>query len=77
MKLPSEIEAACAPLFEAIPFETAMPELLGSRPKETALVEEILRNPALSAQAELAAGLWLYADDGLYLVHFHVRLNWA
>jgi hypothetical protein len=29
----------------------------------TQLVEEILRDPALSGRGDLAAGLWLYVDD--------------
>ena len=40
-----------------------MPHLLGSHPKHTALVQEILKQPALADRADLAAGLWLYVDD--------------
>src|SRR2546430_5282023 len=40
-----------------------MPELLGSRPKETAVVEQILAKSTLSGRAELTTGLWLYVDD--------------
>ncbi len=63
LKLPEEIANACAPLFEALPLESAMAELLGSRPKQTALVEETLKHPALANRPELATGLWLYVDD--------------
>ena len=63
LDLPEEIAAALAPLFAAIPLEQAMPKLTGSEPKETALIEEILQNPALANRPELAAGLWLYADN--------------
>ena len=63
LDLPEEIAAAIAPLFAAIPLEQAMPNLTGSEPKQTALIEEILRNPALANRPELAAGLWLYADN--------------
>jgi hypothetical protein len=61
--LPEEIAAACAPLFEAVPFEKAMGHLLGSHPQQTALVEKVLQSPALANRPELAAGLWLYVDD--------------
>ncbi len=63
MDLPEAIAAAVAPLFAAIPREQAMPNLTGSAPKQTALIETILQNPALKNRPELAAGLWLYADD--------------
>ena len=63
LNLPEPLAAALAPLFAAIPFEQAMPNLTGSEPKQTALIEEILRNPLLANCPELAAGLWLYADD--------------
>lgn len=63
LNLPSEIAAACAPLFAALPPEQAMERLLGSHPKETALVETLLRDPALADRPDLAAGLWLYVDD--------------
>lgn len=63
MNLPEEIATACAPLFEALPLESAMGELLGSHPKQTALVQEILKHPALANRPELATGIWLYVDD--------------
>jgi hypothetical protein len=40
-----------------------MGRLVGSDPKHTRLVEELLRNPALADRPELASGLWLYVDD--------------
>jgi len=63
VKLPDEIAAACAPLFEALPLEQAMSRLLGSHPKHASLVEETLLSPALVNRPDLAAGLWLYVDD--------------
>ncbi len=63
MNLPQEIAEACAPLFEALPLERAMGELLGSHPKQTALVEKVLANPVLSNRPELCSALWLYVDD--------------
>lgn len=63
LTLPPEIASACAPLFEAMPFESAMSQLVGSAPKQTALVQETLRHPALAGKPELASALWLYVDD--------------
>jgi len=63
LTLPKDIAEACAPLFEAIPFEQAMTRLLGSHPKQKALLESVLRHPALANRPDLAAGLWLYVDD--------------
>lgn len=64
--LTPDVVAACAPLFEMLPLEQAMPHLLGShsQPAElTTLIETILRSPALAARPALGAALWLYADD--------------
>jgi hypothetical protein len=63
MNLPEEIAAACKPLFDTLPLDGAMPQLVGSYPKHTELVEEVLRHPALAGRPELAAALWLYVDD--------------
>jgi hypothetical protein len=63
LNLPAEIAVACKPLFDALPLDQAMPHLLGSHPQQTALVEEILRHPALADRPELATGLWLYVDN--------------
>ena len=63
LNLPDELSKACEPLFGKIPFEDAMPRLTGSDPKHTELVEEILQRPELQNRPDLAAGLWLYADD--------------
>jgi len=63
LTLPNEIATACAPLFEAIPLDQAMRALQGSAPKQTELVQALLRDPALANRPELATGLWLYVDD--------------
>ena len=63
MDLPAEIFEACAPLSEVLPLEKAMPHLIGSHPKHTQLVEEILQKPVFTNRLELVAGLWLYVDD--------------
>src|SRR4051794_18122244 len=63
MTLPEAIAGALEPLFAALPLEQAMGQLTGSAPKQTALVQEILKNPTLANRPELAAGLWLYVDD--------------
>lgn len=61
--LPEEIAAACAPLFEAVPLESAMGKLVGSTLQKTDLVNQVLQSPALTNRPELAAGLWLYVGD--------------
>lgn len=63
LNLPPEIAAACAPLFDALPLEQAMKDLVGSLPKQTALVESLVQQPALADHPDLIAGLWLYVDD--------------
>ena len=63
LDLPPDIALACAPLFDALPLEQAMPHLLGSYPQHSDLVEAVLRAPALANRPALAAGLWLYAGD--------------
>lgn len=63
LNLPDPLAAACAPLFEAIPLDQAMPRLQGSHPRQTALVEQLLKDPALNGRPDLAAALWLYVDD--------------
>lgn len=63
MELPDDVMRACAPLFEALPLERSMPRLVGSNPTRADLVEEALRDPAISGRPALAAALWLYVDD--------------
>lgn len=61
--LPSAIAEACAPLFAAVPLDQAMSRLIGSFPCQIGLVESVLGDPVLAGRPELAAALWLYADD--------------
>ena len=63
LTLPKELSEALEPLFTTLPLEQAMARLQGSHPQHAALVQEILRNPALSGRPELASALWLYVDD--------------
>ena len=57
------IARSCAALFDILPLNEAMPQLTGSRPKHTELVEAILKEWTLADRPELAAGLWLYVDN--------------
>jgi hypothetical protein len=65
LSLPADIGVALEPLFETIPFEQAMPELVtGFRPSSyAATVDELLASPALRGQPDLTAGVLVYADD--------------
>lgn len=63
LNLPNDIAEACAPLFEALPLDEAMPHLLGSHPNHITLMEEVLSNPVVGERPELVAALWLYVDD--------------
>ncbi len=66
MKLPHPLSETLAPLFEKLPLDAAMPELLPKQPisdELVALVEELTGLPSIKANPTLAAGLWLYVDD--------------
>lgn len=63
MNLPEPIARACAPLFEELPIESAMPSLRGSNPSRAELVTQVAQSPELQGRPELQAGLWLYVDD--------------
>ena len=63
LNLPTEVAEACAPLFEAIPFEKSMLQLVGFDAKQVALVEKIVSLPAISSKPSLIPGLWLYVDE--------------
>lgn len=66
MALPDDIANACAPLFETLPLDEAMPGLVvrgAAKPERVALVEQVMGHPALRGKASLCAGLWLYVDD--------------
>ncbi len=68
MNLPAEIAEACRELFEQLPIESAMSELLETHPSHSELVEKTLSHPAMANRDDLAAGLWLYVND-LYRSH--------
>src|SRR5579872_3641699 len=63
MKLPDNIAAACKPLFDALPLEKAMPNLLGSHPTHVDVLQQVLQHEALANRPELASALWLYVFE--------------
>lgn len=66
MTLPDDIANAVAPLFDQLPLDTAMTQLVvttGATTDQLALVEGIVTSPAIRGRDALAAGLWLYADE--------------
>ncbi len=66
MKLPESIATVLMPLFDEIPLDQAMSELVvthRARPDRVTLVERLLEHSALRAHDTLAAGLWLYIDE--------------
>ena len=66
MRLPESISTALKPLFDEVPLEQAMGELVvtqGARPDRVSLVERLLEHPAIRGKETLAAGLWLYIDE--------------
>ena len=66
MNLPESVATAMSPLFERLPLEAAMPDLVVSRPAEgevLALAQGAVGDPAIQANPALAAGIWLFVDD--------------
>ncbi|MEM6393695.1 MAG: hypothetical protein AAF797_13050 [Planctomycetota bacterium] len=66
MQLPDAIAQAAAPVFEALPLDQAMPDLVPSAAAGSPVVDAVqaaVAHPALADHPELQAGLWLYADD--------------
>ena len=66
MKLPLPLSDLLAPLFEALPLESAMPELVPQHAGNVVLADQlngILANPLIQQSPALQAGLWLYIDD--------------
>ena len=64
--LPEQIEAAVAPVFEALPFDQAMHTLVpveGASPDVLAVVQRVVQDPALDGHDAIKAGLWLYVDE--------------
>ncbi len=64
-QLPGPIEAAVQPLWQALPLERALGVLVVQRPlsEHAALVESIVKQPAIASKPPLCAGLWLYVDE--------------
>ncbi|MEM1212172.1 MAG: hypothetical protein AAGI68_07720 [Planctomycetota bacterium] len=65
MQLPDAIAHATAPVFDALPLEQAMPELVPSGDASAPVLEAVkhaVSDPTLADYPGLRAGLWLYAD---------------
>jgi len=66
MNLPKDIAGACAPLFEILPPDKAMDQLVvttGAKDDVVAMVNQVLQTPHVGGNPYLAAGLWLYVDE--------------
>lgn len=66
MQLPESLQSILSPVFEALPLEKAMATLCpssGAGPELRALLENLLRDPAIATNRPLQAGLWLYVDE--------------
>lgn len=63
MTLPESIQIAVNPLFDALPLDQAMSQLVVTKPGPTDLVASIVAGPALKAHPGLRSGLWLYVDQ--------------
>ncbi len=63
--LPEVVAVVVAPLFEVLPLDRAMADLVvSSTPKALSeRVDALARVPAIGSNAALVAGLWLYVDD--------------
>lgn len=64
MQLTQDVARAVQPLFDRLPLENAMTQLVvrdGATKETIALVESVLKDPAITPP--LAAGLWLYIDE--------------
>ena len=63
MNLPEDVAAVLTPLFEVLPLDVAMPELIPHGVNERAFGEAERAVEALRGQPLLHAGIWLYVDD--------------
>ena len=66
MELPDPVAYAVQPLFDALPLDRAMVELLpgeGAGEQYTALVRSALRQAPIAGNLPLHAALWLYVDE--------------
>lgn len=71
MNLPKSIAERVRPLFDALPPDQAMTQLVvrdGASKELAALVSGIVASPDIAARPPLCAGLWLYVDE---LDHSH------
>lgn len=66
MPVPDTLASLTKPLFEALPLEQAMPELVPTRtidPNIVRLVESIVSQSEIQANPSVTAALWLYIDE--------------
>lgn len=64
--LAEPLEHTLRPLFETLPLQRAMNQLVVTEPagaEVVELVERLVDEPALRERPDLAAGLWLYVDE--------------
>ena len=60
---PKPFAEALTPLFEALPLDQAMAQLVVRKPGPTDVVDRVIASPVVAAQPRLQAGLWLYVDQ--------------
>src|SRR5690554_1595201 len=66
LDLPPDIAEAVQPLFDALPPDRAMAQLVvghGSDTDLVAITQRVIASPAVAALPALEAGLWLYIDE--------------
>jgi len=63
INLPESIHMAVVPLFDALPLEQTMTQLVVTQGGPTELIQRIIDDPALADHPALRAGLWLYVDQ--------------
>lgn len=64
--LPQPLQTALSPLFEALPLDEAMTQLVVNEPLAPALstlVGKLISTPAIACNPKLQAALWLYVDE--------------
>lgn len=65
MYLPPRLESIFQPLFDVLPLDAAMTQLVvtqGAPPDRIKLISAIVQQPEVGPHSPLAAGLWLYID---------------
>jgi len=66
MQIPQPLSDVLAPLFEALPLDNAMPELVPTRKADSQIVEiaeAVIRTPIVQANLGIQAAVWLYVDE--------------